>query len=159
MPAVGDGGDGPPLVTSGLDRSRPVRVGSTRPVTFARRRFRRPTVDLDRLSPAMRRWADGKLVPKVLVANQTRVIEAVADPDGGWLPGVPVITARPAAPGDRRGRVAAVLTSPIASAWAWHRAAGTGLSTTSLRLGPRWLADAAVAGRGPRSRRLRDARR
>ena len=25
--------------------------------------------------------------------------------------------------------------------WAWHRAAGTGLSARTLRLGPRWLAD------------------
>ena len=88
----------------------------------------------------MRRWADGLLVPKVLVANQTRVIEAVTDPDGRWLPGVPVITARPTEPADL-WPVAAVLTSPVASAWAWHRAAGTGLSATSLRLGPRWLTE------------------
>ena len=77
-----------------------------RDVTFARRRFQRPTVELARLSPTMRRWADGLLVPKVLVANQTRVIEAVADPDGRWLPGVPLITARP----DRRRR--SVAASP-----------------------------------------------
>jgi hypothetical protein len=25
--------------------------------------------------------------------------------------------------------------------WAWHRAAGTGLSARALRLGPRWLAE------------------
>ena len=52
-------------------------------MTFARRRFLRPTVELDRLSPPMRRWADRLLVPKVLVANQTRVIEAVVDDAGG----------------------------------------------------------------------------
>jgi hypothetical protein len=36
--------------------------------------------------------------------------------------------------------IAAVLTSPVASAVAWHAAAGTGLSTTSLRIGPSLLA-------------------
>ncbi len=109
-------------------------------MTFARRRFLRPTVELERLSPPMRRWADRLLVPKVLVANQTRVIEAVVDDAGAWLPGVPAVTARPVADGDPWA-VAAVLTSPLASRWAWQRAAGTGLSSNALRLGPRWLAD------------------
>ena len=76
-----------------------------------------------------------KLVPKVLVASQTRRIEAVADADGRWLPGVPVTTAVPAV-ATRLWELAAVLTSPIASVAAWHRAAGTGLSAHSLRVGP-----------------------
>ena len=88
----------------------------------------------------MQRWSADLLVPKVLIANQTRVIEAVADPAGAWLPGVPVLTARPMR-ADDVWPVAAVLTSPVASAWAWHRAAGTGLSADALRLGPRWLAE------------------
>ncbi len=139
VPAVREGGTGPRLVTSGLvDPGR--CAWGRRDVTFAKRRFRRPTVELDRLSPAMRRWADELLVPKVLVANQTRVIEAVADPDGRWLPGVPLITARPIDGADAWA-LAAVLTSGVATAWAWHRAGGTGLSAHALRLGPRWLAD------------------
>jgi hypothetical protein len=88
----------------------------------------------------MGRWADRLLVPKVLVGNQTRVIEAVADGAGHWLPAVPVITVRPDAVADV-WTAAAVLTSPVATAWAWRRAAGTGLSARTLRLGPRWLAD------------------
>ena len=32
-----------------------------------------------------------RLVPKVLVANQTRIVEAVCDPHGEWLPAVPVL--------------------------------------------------------------------
>ena len=34
-----------------------------------------------------------------------------------------------------------MLTSPVASAWAWQRAGGTGLSAAAVRLGPRWLAE------------------
>jgi hypothetical protein len=139
VPAVDDHAAGPPLVTSGLIDPARCRWGE-RAVTFARRRFARPRVDRSRLGPEMRRWADRFSVPKVLVANQTRMIEAVADGDGRWLPGVPVITVRPARPADV-WPLAAVLTSPVASAWAWHRAAGTGLSARTLRLGPRWLAE------------------
>jgi len=145
IPAVADGTGGhddraaPPLVTSGLIDPGRCRWGE-RPVTFAKRRLTRPYVRLELLSPELARWADGLLVPKVLVANQTRVIEAVADVEGEWLPSVPVLTARPRDGADVHA-VAAVLTSPVASAWAWHRAAGTGLSATTLRLGPRWLAE------------------
>jgi SAM-dependent methyltransferase len=138
IPAVSDDAAGPPLVTSGLIEPGRCRWGE-RAVTFARRRLAHPRVDRHRLSPPMRRWADRLTVPKVLVANQTRIIEAVADDRGAWLPGVPVITIRPS----RRTDVwslAAVLTSPVASAWAWRQAAGTGLSAGTLRLGPRWLA-------------------
>lgn len=139
VPAVADDADGPPLVTSGLVDPGRCRWGQ-RSVRFAKRQLDRPRVELDRLAPLMRRWAAEMLVPKVLVANQTRVIEAVADPHGAWLPGVPLITVRPS-DAALVPAITAVLTSPIASAWAWHRAAGTGLSAQSLRLGPRWLAE------------------
>ena len=139
VPAVTEGGDGPAFVTSGLVDPGRCAWGD-RPVTFAKQRFRSPTVDLARLSTPMRRWAETLLVPKVVVANQTRVIEAVADPDGSWIPGVPLITVRPTDPVDVPA-VAAMLTSPYASAWAWHRAGGTGMSAGAMRLGPRWLAE------------------
>jgi hypothetical protein len=139
VPAVGDDADGPPLVTSGLIDPARCHWGD-RPVRFARRTFAAPRVDLTRLDARMRAWAARKLVPKVLVANQTRIIEAVVDDAGAWLPGVPALTARPF-PGVDPWSVASVLTSPVASAWAWHRAAGTGLSARSVRLGPRWLTE------------------
>lgn len=137
--AVRDDGAGPPLVTSGLIDPGVCTWGH-RPVRFAGVRYRAPRVDLAALTPRMQRWAAGLLVPKVVVANQARVVEAVADPDGAWLPSVPVLTARPHGGADV-GEVAAVLTSPVASCWAWHRAAGTGRSPTAIRLGPRWFAD------------------
>jgi hypothetical protein len=90
----------------------------------------------------MQRWARRRLVPKVLIANQTKIIEAVADPVGGVLPGVPVISAYPTSDALEAAtwEIAAVLTSPVASAWAWHRSAGTGLSADAIRLGPVLLA-------------------
>ncbi len=143
VPAVSDAADGPPLVTSGLiDPGR--CMWGERPVTFAKQMFAAPRVDVSKLTGRFPAWAARKLVPKVLVANQTRIVEAVADPTGEWLPGVPVSTVTPLAgdpdPVATVWQLAAVLTSPAASVHAWHWAAGTGLSTTSIRLGPTLLA-------------------
>ena len=114
--AVRDDGDGPPLVTSGLiDAGR--CVWGVRPARFARQSFAAPRVDLHCLSAPMQAWAATRLVPKVLVATQTPVIEAVVDAAGAWLPSVPVITVMPVS-ATRLWSVAAVLTAPAVSAWA-----------------------------------------
>jgi len=132
--AVSDDGDGPPLVTSGLIDPGVCHWGQ-RSVRFAKQQFVAPRVDVAKLPGRFPAWAARKLVPKVLVANQTSVIEAVADPDGAWLPGVPVVTVTPTDPADV-WPIAAVLTSPVASVLAWHAGAGTGLSTRAVRIGP-----------------------
>jgi SAM-dependent methyltransferase len=147
IPAVGDHSEGPRLITSGLiDPGR--SLWGDRAVKFAKAHFERPRLDLSKLDSKMHRWADKRLVPKVLVANQTRVIEAVCDPTGEWLPAVPVVGIYPhrmkgglGAEVDLAWEIAAVLTSPIASAWVWHRSGGTGMSANSIRLGPVVLAD------------------
>jgi SAM-dependent methyltransferase len=123
----------PRLVTSGAIDAAHCHWGS-RPVTFARRRFDAPVVDLTRLSPAMVRWAERRLVPKVLVASQTAVIEAVVDEAGTWLPSVPVVSVVPR-PGGDLWRLAAILSNPVTSAWAAHGVAGSGLSGSALRIG------------------------
>ena len=134
VPAVSDHADGPPLITSGLIDPGVCHWG-LRGVRFAKQDFAHPRVDVSRLEGRFPAWAARKLVPKVLIANQTRIIEAVADPEGAWLPGVPVTTATPK--GDTTvWEIAAVLTSPIASAISWQAGGGTGLSTTSIRIGP-----------------------
>jgi hypothetical protein len=138
IPAVSDGGPGPPLVTSGLIDPGRCHWGE-RPVRFAKREFAAPRVDVGRLDARMRAWARRKLVPKVLVANQTRIVEAVADPCGAWLPGVPVSSLVPTSD-TTVWELAAVLTSPVATAAAWHATAGTGLSARAIRLGPATLA-------------------
>ncbi len=140
VPAVSDDADGPPLVTSGLIDPGVCRWGE-RLVRFAKQDFEHPRVDLTRLDGRFPAWARRKLVPKVLVANQTQMVEAVADPDGAWLPGVPVTTVVPTDGTTRTiSEIEAVLTSPVASAICWHLGAGTGLSTTSMRVGPAVLA-------------------
>ncbi len=134
VPAVGDHVTGPPLITSGL--IDPARcMWGDKPVQFARQMFDAPRVDVAQLTGRFPKWAEKMLHPKVLVAAQTRTIEAVVDVNGEWLPGVPVTTVFP----DRveeLEQIASVINSPIAALIAWHERAGTGLSPTSLRLSP-----------------------
>lgn len=138
VPAVDDHDAGPPLITSGLiDPGR--SLWGERPVRFAKRRFEAPRLELGALDSRMQRWAHQRLVPKVLIANQTAIIEAVCDPAGLWLPAVPVVTAYPHT-GQGLWEIATVLTSPAASAWAWHQRGGTGMSSRTIRLGPAMLA-------------------
>ena len=136
VPAVSDAADGPPLVPSGLIDPGQCHWGE-RPVRFAKQVFEHPRVDVSKLTGRFPAWAARKLVPKVLVANQTRVVEAVADPAGAWLPGVPVTTATPLDGSvNLVWELTAVLNSPVVSVLAWQAAAGTGLSTTSVRVSP-----------------------
>jgi hypothetical protein len=64
---VEEGGEGAPVITSGLIDVGRVRWGEAN-ATIARRRFRRPTVSTSALSDRLR----ARLVPKVVVATQTR---------------------------------------------------------------------------------------
>ncbi|MEO5899744.1 MAG: N-6 DNA methylase [Ilumatobacteraceae bacterium] len=133
--AVGDDVDGPPLITSGLIEPGRCLWGE-RPARFAKQRHTAPRVDVARLTPAMQRWAAQRLVPKILIANQTRVIEAVHDPGGMWLPSVPVLTCT----SDDPERVLAVLGSDPAVRWVHRQAAGSGLGAHTVRLSPSLLA-------------------
>jgi hypothetical protein len=138
--AVSDDGAGPPLITSGLIDPDECFWGR-REVRFAKRRFRAPRVDVDLLSPALQRWARQRLVPKILIANQTKRIEAVIDRSGEWLPSVPVITCVT----DRLDDVIAVLHSATATEWVRYHAAGSGLSASSVRLTARLLASIPIS--------------
>ena len=95
VPHVREGGAGVPLITSGLIEPAACEWGS-RPTRFARQRYDAPVVDVDavRAGP-LGGWVDARLVPKVLVAGQGRVIEAVVDERGEWLPSVPVLSVVP----------------------------------------------------------------
>ncbi len=137
--AVSDSSNGPPLITSGLIEPNECWWGR-RPVRFAKQKYAAPRVELASLSPALRRWASQRLVPKILIANQTRRIEAVIDRDGAWLPSVPVITCTTG----RLDDVSSVLHSDAATEWVRYHAAGSGLSATSVRLTARLLASIPV---------------
>ena len=129
-----------PLVTAGLIDPALCRWGQAE-ARFAGRRFAAPLVDLDSLAAAdgkLASWVSARLRPKLLVATQGKVLEAVADQVGRLVPSVPVIAVEPQDPGDL-WRILAVLCSPVAAAWALERYGGAGLSGQSIKLSARQL--------------------
>lgn len=144
--AVDDDDPRPRLVTVGAIEPGRVLWGERR-ATVLRRRFSRPVVDVDGLrtwaaGPEGDRRIDARLAtrtrPKVLVATQTRVIEAVVDPDGRLWPAVPVVSVLPTTVDV--WHVLAVLASREATAWTARRTVGTGLSAGASRPSARVLA-------------------
>lgn len=128
------------LVTSGLIDPAELRWGTTT-TRFARQQYDAPAVDLAalRADGKLASWAEARLVPKVLVAGQGRVIEAVADAEGTWLPSVPVVTVAPHDPADL-WRLLAVTLAPPVVAHAAARYLGTGLSPGSVKVSARQMA-------------------
>lgn len=127
--------DRPKLVTSGL-----IDVGrllwGERPTRLRRQGFTAPVLDTGRLDARLKGWVEARLRPKVLVATQTRVVEAVADPSGELVPVTPVIAVTPH-DADDVWRVAAVLTAPPVSAWALRHFGGTALASDAVKLSGR----------------------
>jgi hypothetical protein len=132
-PAMRDG-DFPPLITTGLIEPIECLWGAV-PTRFGKVTWLAPRVDLAALShsnPEMGRWANSRLVPKVLLATQGKVLEPVVDECGAWIPSVPVITISTSV--ELLWDVAAVLLSPVVCAYAAAKFAGTGLSVSSIKL-------------------------
>ncbi|HZQ57992.1 MAG TPA: N-6 DNA methylase [Acidimicrobiales bacterium] len=133
--ATREGGrEGAPVVTCGL--LDPARVlWGERPARIGRRSWSQPRAVLTGPAAA---WGRQRLVPKVMVATQTPVIEAAADEDGRWLPAVPVIAAEPRDV-DVWALLAAML-APAVSALARRRHAGAALSPDAIKLSAKQVA-------------------
>lgn len=149
--AITETGDGPKLVTVGLVDLARLAWGE-RPAKLHGVRWLRPRLDLARFpaTPQDARWLDRRRVPKLLVATQTRVVEAVLDADADLLGTTPVITvtsARAPLP-----ELLAALVSPVATAWLRARAAGTGLTLDVLRLSAAGLRALPLPPEGPELR-------
>ena len=102
---------------------------------FAKKKYLRPRVDLARLEAdgLLAAWARGRLTPKIVVATQTRVVEAFADPEGRMINTVPTITVTPNRVEDLWPLLAVLLAPPV-TAWAAGRFAGTALSVGAIKM-------------------------
>ena len=113
-----------------------------RPVRLLFERYAAPRADRAALERdiKMASWVRARLVPKVLVATQTKVLEAVVDEQGAWLPVVPLLTVTP-----RDGEendlwmLAAAIASPVATAESARIAYGTALSPAAIKLSAKQL--------------------
>jgi len=116
-----------------------------RPVKLLGARLDAPRADGAALaeSGAMQTWMHARLVPKVLVATQTRVMEAVVDERGAWLPVVPLISATlrddARADGVDLWMLAAAIASPVVAAKAARLSYGAALSAHAIKLSAKQL--------------------
>jgi hypothetical protein len=122
------------LVTCGLIDVLANRWGS-RPATFAHVKYAAPVVDVARLEGRVAAWVDAQLVPKLLVATQTKVLEVVVDETGHLVPSTPVIAVH--APREMLWHLAAALSAPCVSAHALGRVAGAALAADAIKLAAR----------------------
>lgn len=144
---AGSGGASAPLVTSGL-----IDVGrsswGSRSVRFGKTTWGRPEVDVSGVHAAGGRvsaWLERVQRPKVVVASQTRVVEAASDRGGTWVPSTPTVAVVPHDPEDV-DRLTAALCAPPVSAWMVRRAAGTALSADAMRISASLLSDVPLPG-------------
>ena len=130
---VPDGVNTAALITTGLIDPAELHWGN-RSTKFNKTDYTAPVVDLNRLrsESELGDWAANRLVPKLLLATQTRVIEVVVDEAGVLLPSVPVITVT--THGISLWHAAAALMSPPITAWAAARYMGAALSIDALKL-------------------------
>lgn len=124
----------PKLITAGLIDPADCRWGRAT-TRVLKRAWAHPRIDLERMQRegSLGGWVDSRRVPKLLVATQTRVIEAIADEAGALVPSTPVITVLPR-DRDDLWRIAAVLLSPVVSAVALQRVGGSALTGDTIKL-------------------------
>ena len=143
-----DLGQSGPQLLGGAQASPLITVGMIDPGShswglqarrFGGRKQLAPAADMDalaRLQPRIAEWARARQVPKVLVATQTRIVEAVADPEGRLIPVTPTISVEPRntnRPQESVWHLTAALLSPPVSARALSAHLGAGLSSGALR--------------------------
>ncbi|MCB0996019.1 MAG: N-6 DNA methylase [Acidimicrobiales bacterium] len=123
-----------PAITVGLVDPLQCRWGES-PARLGGRRWDRPAIDLDDLAgdaPRVAAWLGRLLVPKLLLATQTPVIEVAVDATGSTVPVTPVVAV--VVSPERLFHVAAALSAPPVTAWAMAHAGGRALAPGHLRL-------------------------
>lgn len=133
-----------PLATVGMLDPFQFRWGSAE-FRFAGDRYVAPALDaeaLERNDPDLGRWVDARHRPKVLVATQTRVLEAWVDTSGGVVPATPTISLEPhdIDDEDELWRMLALVMTPAVSADVAAACFGTALSIRALKVSARDLA-------------------
>ncbi len=125
----------------GEEPNRLLTVGAVEPLAslwgidaakFGRRRWVRPTIDLNALDEKVRTWTERQMVPKIVLATQSRVLEPVVDRSGTLIPATPLLSIH--TEDQSLDLVAAVLLAPPVVAWAWQQWFGAAMAVDALKL-------------------------
>lgn len=125
-----------PVVTSGMIDPAVCHWG-VKPTRLHKKRWLAPCIDPEKLAEGrIARWLEKRLVPKLMLATQTRTLEVFVDVAGRYVPCMPVITVT-ARDESRLWHAAAALASPVATAVAFERYAGTAMTSDAIKLAAR----------------------
>ncbi len=131
------------VLTSGLVDPGTTSWGS-RPARIAGRVFGAPVVTVASAQASTERRlsavVSARSAPKVIVATQTRVVEAVVDDDGRFWPSVPLVSLHLRSEMDdseHRWLLAAALMAPPVTAWVLARVGGAARSPDAVKLSAR----------------------
>jgi hypothetical protein len=129
--------DFPRLITSGLIDIAACRWGQA-PTRVLKKVWDSPRIDRRRMERegTLGAWLDDRVVPKLLLATQTRVLELIVDERGRMAPSTPLITIIPHDI-ERIWHLAAAISSPVCSAIALRTYAGAALATDAIKLSAR----------------------
>jgi hypothetical protein len=133
---IDDSGDSvdPPLITTGLIDPL-VSLWGRASTKFNKVNYAKPRVRLAELTPELRKWADSRLRPKLLIATQGRMLEVVIDHKGAWLPCVPVLSVF-----ESRGSavdldsIAAIMLAPATFEYLRLTKLGSGLGSNAIKV-------------------------
>lgn len=126
------------LVTVGMLDPFRLRWGSA-VFRFAGERYTHPTLDLAALTvedPSLALWVQARQRPKILVATQTRIVEAWVDVIGDAVPATPVVSVEPNDVDDLWMLMAAIM-APVVAADLVASRFGTAMSVRALKLAAR----------------------
>ena len=134
-----------PILNTGL-----IELGATSwgraPARLFRSRWLRPAFERSRaqVHPFLSRVLPMRLRPKIILATQTRVIEAFVDERGQWMPTTPLISLTPRENAPDLFTIAAALCSPVSTLVAARRTFGTSMSPRAIKLAAREALDVPI---------------
>lgn len=151
-----------PILNTGLIELAATSWGRAYARLF-RQRWLRPAFDLAlaQQHPFLTRVLPLRLRPKLILATQTRVVEAFVDAQGTWMPTTPLISLTPRDGAPDLYTIAAALCSPVATLVAARRTFGTSMSPRAIKLAAREVLDLPipndVAALAPAAHAFREA--
>lgn len=131
-----------PILNTGLIELAATHWGRT-PARMYGARWLRPAFDLAQAQqhPFLARVLALRLRPKIILATQTRIIEAFVDRLGTWMPTTPLISLTPRDNAPDLDTIAAALCSPVTTLVAARRTFGTSMSPRAIKLAAREVLD------------------
>lgn len=131
-----------PILNTGLIELGATSWGRT-PARLFRSRWLRPAFERSRAQdhPFLSRVLPLRLRPKIILATQTRVIEAFVDEWGQWMPTTPLISLTPRENAPDLFTITAALCSPVSTLVAARRTFGTSMSPRAIKLAAREALD------------------